>query len=77
MNAKQIYSSSAAVIATIAWLLLAALFGGLVVSEHLFEIALPLGLYWVSVTLAIISLAIATVVPPQTRCRLTVWFPLF
>ena len=71
------YGSSAVVISTIAWLLLAALFGGLVVSEYLFELALPLWLFWVSATTALISLGIATVVPPEIRCRLTVWLPLF
>jgi hypothetical protein len=77
MNSKKTHSSSAVVIATIAWLLLAVLFGGLVVSDYLFELALPVWVFWPSLAVALISLAIATVVPPETRCRLTMWLPLF
>ena len=77
MSSPKQYSSSAVVIATIGWLLIAALSGGLAMSGYLFELALPLWLFWVAVAVALISFSIATVVPPQTRCRLAEWFQLF
>jgi hypothetical protein len=76
MSSPKPYSSSAVVVATIGWLLIATLSGGLAVSDYLFELALPLWLVWVSVAIALISFSIATVVPPQTRCRLAEWFQL-
>ncbi len=77
MSSYRTYSHSAVVVAAIAWLLLAALFGGLLVTEHLLRLALPQWLLWFSAIAALVSLAVATVIPPETRCELTVRFPLF
>jgi hypothetical protein len=77
MSSPKSYSPSAVVVATIGWLLLAALSGVLAMSGYLFKLALPLWLFWVSVAVALICFSIATIVPPKTRCRLAEWFQLF
>jgi hypothetical protein len=77
MSSPKPYSSSAVVTATIGWLSLAALSGGLAMSDYLFELALPPWLFWVAVAVALICFSIATVVPPKTRCRLAELFQLF
>jgi NhaP-type Na+/H+ and K+/H+ antiporter len=77
MKSQREYSQSAIVVATIGWLLTAAIFGALVASSYLFRLDLPHWLLWSFAAGAVISIIIATVVPPEIRCRLAAWLQLF
>lgn len=75
MNKKEEYSRSTVITATVAWLVVGSLLGFVLVVDRVQSLGLPPWLVVLLLFGAVGSLAVATMVPGQVRCRLVSWLP--
>ncbi|GFE81890.1 hypothetical protein GCM10011487_38900 [Steroidobacter agaridevorans] len=75
MNKKEQYSRAAVITATVAWLMVGALLGFVLIADRVRNLGLPPWVVCILLVGAVGSLAVATVVPGQVRCRLVAWLP--